>query len=49
MTVTLYKWSIEDWPQLVESGVLEGKNVELLNGDIVTISPEREEHSYTID
>lgn len=49
MTVTLYKWSIEDWHQLVDSGVLEDKNVELLNGDIVTMSPEREEHSYTND
>ncbi|MDJ0510028.1 MAG: Uma2 family endonuclease [Crocosphaera sp.] len=47
MTLTTYKWSIDEWHELVESGVLEGKPVELLEGDIVEMSPEGIEHSYT--
>ncbi|WP_009544236.1 Uma2 family endonuclease [Crocosphaera subtropica] len=47
MVSTLYKWSIDEWHKLVDSGVLEGKPVELLEGDIVKMSPEGIEHSYT--
>ncbi|MGF1480018.1 MAG: Uma2 family endonuclease [Cyanophyceae cyanobacterium] len=47
MTSTTYKWSIEDWHKLVESGLLEGKSVELLEGEIVNMSPEGISHSYT--
>ena len=47
MTLTTYKWSIEEWHKLVESGLLEGKPVELLEGKIVEMSPEGVEHSYT--
>ncbi len=49
MTITTYKWSIEEYHLLIESGLLEGKSVELLDGEIVEMSPEREEHSYTND
>lgn len=49
MTSTLYKWSIEDWHKLIESGLLLDKSVQLLDGDIIEMSPEREEHSYTND
>ena len=31
---TLYKWTIEDYHQIIESGVLEGKSVELLASEI---------------
>lgn len=47
MASTTYKWSIHEWHELVESGVLEGKPVELLEGNIVEMSPEGIEHSYT--
>lgn len=47
MASTLYKWSIDEWHQLVDSGVLEGKPVELLDGDIVEMSPEGIDDSYT--
>ena len=30
MTLTTYKWSIAEWHELVNSGVLAGKKVELL-------------------
>lgn len=45
--ITTYKWSIDEWHELVDSGVLAGKPVELLEGDIVAMSPEGVEHSYT--
>ena len=47
MTITPYKWSIEEWHELVKSGVLEGKPVEFLEGAIIEMSPEGIEHSYT--
>lgn len=49
MTLTTYKWSIEEWHELVDSGLLEGKPVEFLEGEIVEVSPEGIEHSYTND
>ena len=47
MTTTLFKWSIEDWHELVNSGVLDDKKVELLEGTIVNMSPEGILHSGT--
>ena len=35
MALTTYKWSIEEWHDLVDSGVLAGKRVELLEGEII--------------
>ena len=46
---TLYKWTIADYHQIIESGVLDGKSVELLEGKIVTVSPEKPIHSSKID
>jgi len=47
MAVTNYKWSVREWHELVDTGVLEGKPVELLEGAIIEMSPEGIEHSYT--
>ena len=47
MTLTTYKWSIEEWHELVDAGLLEGKSVEFLEGEIVRVSPEGVEHRYT--
>ncbi len=47
MVVTNYKWTIEKWHELVNSGVLDGQKVELLEQEIVCMSPEGVEHSYT--
>lgn len=49
MTIIPHKWSVEEYHLMIESGLLTGKSVELLNGEIVEMSPEREEHSYTND
>jgi Uma2 family endonuclease len=47
MTLTTYKWSIEEWHDLVNSGVLTGKKVELLAGEIIEMSPEGVPHRNT--
>ena len=47
MTINTYKWSVSDWHQLVNLGVLDGKSVQLLNGEIVEMSPEGIPHSFT--
>ena len=46
---TLYKWTVEDYHSLIETGIIEGKPVELLEGEIITMSPEGIPHSYTND
>ncbi len=40
MTVTTYKWSVKKWHELIETGVLEDKPFELLEGEIIEMSPE---------
>ncbi|WLT38846.1 Uma2 family endonuclease [Synechocystis sp. B12] len=45
--VTLLKWTVPDYHHLVEQGLLDGKKVELLDGDLVTMAPEGPLHSYT--
>ena len=45
--VSVFKWSIADWHELVESGVLAERRVELLEGEIVEMSPEGPMHSST--
>lgn len=47
MTLTTYKWSLEEWHDLVNSGVLAGKRVELLEGEIIEMSPEGIPHRNT--
>lgn len=47
MTVTTYKWSVSQWHDLVDTGVLAGKPVELLDGEIIEMSPEGIPHTYT--
>jgi Uma2 family endonuclease len=45
MTVTLAKWSIEEYHQMIESGVLDDRRVELLNGEIVEMPSEGMAHA----
>ena len=42
-----YKWTVADYHQLVETGLLAGKPVELLEGELIEMSPEGVPHSYT--
>jgi Uma2 family endonuclease len=47
MSITTFKWSIEQWHRLVETGVLANQNnVQLLEGEIVQMSPEGVAHSF---
>ncbi len=45
MTLTLAKWTLDDYHQMVETGLLKNRQVELLNGEIVEMSPEGPEHA----
>jgi Uma2 family endonuclease len=45
--VSVFKWSIADWHELIESGVLAERRVELLEGEIIEMSPEGPMHSST--
>lgn len=49
MTLTTAKWTIQDYHRIVAAGILEGRQVELLNGEIVEMAPEGEPHAYTSD
>jgi Uma2 family endonuclease len=44
---TLAKWSIEDYHQMIEAGILRDRQVELLRGEIVEMSPETPIHYTT--
>ena len=41
------KWSIEQYDRLINDGYLRGKNCQLIEGNIVEMSPEGVEHFYT--
>lgn len=43
---TLMKWSLEEYHNLINSGLLANKNVELLEGELIEMSPESPLHSY---
>ncbi len=45
MTVITAKWTLDDYHQMIEVGLLEGRHVELLNGEIVEMPPESPEHA----
>ncbi len=44
---TLAKWSIDEYHHMVEAGILCDRNVELLEGEIVEMSPETPIHYNT--
>lgn len=45
----LVKWSIDDYHLMIESGVLKNRSVELLEGEIIEVSPESPFHRFTND
>ena len=46
MTITLAKWTIYEYHSMIETGLLDNRQVELLKGKIVEMSPEGEAHAY---
>ncbi len=45
MSVTIAKWTIEQYHELVATGILDDRRVELLAGDIVEMPPEGMPHA----
>ncbi|MEL6440871.1 MAG: Uma2 family endonuclease [Cyanobacteria bacterium J06621_8] len=46
MTLTLAKWTINEYHSMIEAGLLDHRQVELLQGNIVEMSPEGKAHAY---
>ncbi|MTJ09848.1 Uma2 family endonuclease [Anabaena sp. UHCC 0204] len=49
MTITTAKWTIEDYHQIIATGILTERKVELINGEILEMPPEGEYHAYCSD
>jgi Uma2 family endonuclease len=45
MTIVTAKWSIQDYHQMIDSGLLDNRKVELIQGEIIEMSPEGAPHS----
>jgi Uma2 family endonuclease len=45
MSITIAKWTIEQYHELVNAGMLTDRRVELLEGDIVEMAPEGMPHA----
>lgn len=43
------KWTLADYHHMIEAGILVDRQVELINGEIVEMSPEGEPHAYISD
>jgi Uma2 family endonuclease len=43
----LLRWSIEDYHQIVNTGILANRRVELIDGEILEMAPESADHTYT--
>lgn len=46
MTLITAKWSLDDYHQMIESGLLAERSLELINGEIIEVSPEGVAHSF---
>jgi hypothetical protein len=47
-SVRPYHWTRDDYEQLIALGLLEGKHVELIQGEILTMAPMGEPHALAI-
>ncbi|MEQ8998262.1 MAG: hypothetical protein RID53_17340 [Coleofasciculus sp. B1-GNL1-01] len=46
MAITTAKWTIDEYHRMIAAGILVDRRVELLQGEIVEMSPEGEPHAY---
>ncbi|MDB9400099.1 Uma2 family endonuclease [Microcystis aeruginosa CS-567/02-A1] len=46
MNVIVAKWTIDEYHSMIDAGILDERKVELLEGEIVEMSPEGEPHAY---
>ncbi len=49
MTISTYKWAIDRYHQAVDAGIFDDQAVELLQGELVLMSPEGTAHAYFSD
>ena len=49
MTIVNAKWSLQNYHQMIETGLLDERKVELVRGEIIEMSPEGAPHSYYCD
>lgn len=40
------KWTLDEYHQMIDAGILEGRHVELINGEIAEMPPEGTPHAY---
>jgi Uma2 family endonuclease len=45
MTIETAKWSLQDYHQTIETGILDDRKVELVSGEIIEMSPAGAPHS----
>jgi Uma2 family endonuclease len=45
MTIVTAKWNIQDYHQMISTGLLNDRKVELICGEIIEMSPEGAPHS----
>jgi Uma2 family endonuclease len=46
MTLVTTKWSLEDYHRMIDAGLLDERQVELIEGEILEMAPEGAGHSY---
>jgi Uma2 family endonuclease len=46
MAIATAKWSLQSYHRMIETAILDERNVELLNGEIIEMSPECATHSF---
>jgi Uma2 family endonuclease len=46
MTLITAKWSLDDYHQMIGAGLLDDRSVELINGEVIEMSPEGVAHSF---
>lgn len=49
MILTTAKWTLKEYHSMIDAGILSGRKVELLRGEIVEMAPEGEPHAYSSD
>lgn len=46
MTLIAAKWNLDDYHKMIETGLLDNRSVELINGAIIQIVPEGIAHAF---
>ncbi|EDX84830.1 conserved hypothetical protein [Synechococcus sp. PCC 7335] len=48
MTAVTAKWTLAEYHRMIDSGVLDERQVELIKGEIIEMAPEGSPHSYFV-